>query len=116
MRDFIGSRRTRSESDIVKYLRSGHMLVGVMEWLTDCIDGSSFVEGSGAASPLTDGTWIWRQDLAYYVEKYHISLADNFVAHMVEVKFEIPELRPQELSYLADMESRHRGENWWALP
>lgn len=29
-----------------------------------------------------DGTWAWYGDLAYYVEKYHVRLPNEFIEHM----------------------------------
>ena len=30
----------------------------------------------------SDGTWIWPQDLAYYVDRHHVRLPEEFIAHI----------------------------------
>lgn len=32
---------------------------------------------------ISDGYWIWRLDLPYYVEKYQIQLDGDFLRHVV---------------------------------
>ena len=116
LREHISTRRIRSESKIVEYLRSGHMLAGVMEGMLDIVDGTPFPEGSGCSSLLTDGIWLWRQDLAHYVERHHVGLPDDFVAALVESGFRMPDLSPQDLAALAAAEQEGLGDDWWAMP
>jgi hypothetical protein len=116
LREQVGTRRIRSEAQIVAYLRSGHMLAGVMEGMLDIFDGTSFPEGSGCSSFLTDGTWVWRNDLSHYVERYHVQMPDEFVRHLVEAGFRMPELSPEQLHELAKVEERELGPDWWVTP
>lgn len=116
LREHISTRRIRSESKIVEYLRSGHMLAAVMEGIIDIIDSTPFSEGSGCSSLLTDGTWLWRQDLAHYVERYHVELPDDFVGALVESGFRMPDLSPQDLAALAAAEEEGLGSDWWGKP
>ena len=116
MRDHMGTRRIRSEAKIVEYLRAGHILAGIMEWLPDHFDGTRFDEGSGAASLITDGVWAWRLDLAHYVEKYHVQVPDEFVRHLVESGFRVPELSQQDLIALGAAEKQGLGVDWWTSP
>lgn len=109
-------KRARSEAEIVAYLRAGHLLAPVMEWSTDCFDQTPFDGGAGSASLLTDGTWLWRQDLAHYVERYHVELPDDFVGAMVDVRFRAPELTASQAADLAAAEQAAVGDDWWAAP
>ena len=56
---------------VAVYLRSGHVLIDVLETRLDVLDGSAVEESS---SVLGDGQWIWREDLAHYVAKYRLGL------------------------------------------
>jgi hypothetical protein len=47
--------------------------------MLDIFDRTPFSEGSGCSSLLTVGAWVWRRDLAHYVERYHVGLPDDFV-------------------------------------
>jgi hypothetical protein len=116
LREQIGTRRIRSESKIVEYLRSGHLLSAVMEGMLDTFDGTPFPEGSGCSSLLTDGTWLWRRDLAHYVERYHVEVPDDFVLALVESAFRMPDLSPQNLTALAAAEEEGLGRDWWGNP
>ncbi|MFD8426770.1 hypothetical protein [Streptomyces coelicoflavus] len=55
---------------------------------------------TGAGSLLTDGSWLWRDDLAYYVAAYHLALPEAFRAHAGELGHcptEVPESRLVEI-------------------
>jgi hypothetical protein len=116
MRDQMHTKRTRSESEIVAYLRAGHMLVGIMEWSADYFDGAPFDDASGCSSLLTDGTWVWRQDLAHYVERYHLELPTDFIASLVDARFRVPETSAHEIAELAVSEKASLGSDWWTMP
>ncbi|WP_253191439.1 hypothetical protein [Streptomyces sp. M1013] len=50
-----------------------------------------------AGSLLTDGAWLWRDDLAYYVAKYHLVLPSDFVARARELGHRPPEVPESRL-------------------
>lgn len=116
MRDAMSTRRIRSEARIVRYLKAGHVLSAVMEGMTDYFDHTPFEGGSGCSSFLTDGVWLWRRDLAHYIGRYHVGLPDEFVRHLVESGFQVPELSQQDLLALAAVEEEGLGVDWWASP
>ncbi|MEV4704049.1 hypothetical protein [Actinoplanes sp. NPDC049316] len=116
LRERSGTRRTRSEAEIVAYLRSGHMISAVMEGSRDVFDDTPFPEGSGCSSFLTDGAWVWRNDLSHYVEKYHVQMPDEFVRHLVESGFRVPDMSPERLAELVEVEKRELGPDWWTTP
>jgi hypothetical protein len=49
-------------------------------YVDDVLDSESTVPL--LAHLFTDGEYLWRVDLAYYVEKYHLQLPDDFLTHM----------------------------------
>ena len=65
---------------IARYLRAGLDLIDVMEIKPDVLDGSQVAE---TASVLGDGEWMWREDLAHYVEKYRVGLDLEFLPSIV---------------------------------
>ena len=75
------------EPDLVRYLRSGYVVVDVMEIRPDVLDGTPLVE---TGSLMTDGSWYWREDLAHYVEKYHLGLPRAFEEHVAFNEFLVP--------------------------
>lgn len=50
-----------------------------------------------AGSLLTDGVWLWRDDLAYYVDKYHLVLPGALVARARELDYRPPEVPESRL-------------------
>jgi hypothetical protein len=75
------------EEDICEYLNSGIPLFDVMESTRDVISGDSYIKGG--PSLLTDGTWVWREDLQYYVKRYHVALPEEFIRHARESGFRV---------------------------
>jgi len=80
MHDAVNGMSETEASVVARYLRSGLGLIDVMELRPDVIDGTRISE---SASILGDGDWVWREDLAHYVEKYRIALEPDFLASIV---------------------------------
>ncbi|MCP3819960.1 hypothetical protein NLX86_18215 [Streptomyces sp. A3M-1-3] len=81
--------------DVVSFLRSGHPILDVMESCPDIVDGSAYIRGG--SSVLSDGEWVWRWDLAHYVERYNVSLPRLFVARMMEESYRVPSVPLEDL-------------------
>ena len=76
------------EEKVVAYLRNGVCLGARGGYVSDVLDPSS-------RDPLvphlyTDGTYLWRLDIAHYVEKYHLRLPPDFVRHMASMNWRPP--------------------------
>ncbi|MBO4165282.1 hypothetical protein [Micromonospora antibiotica] len=80
---------------VVRYLRDGHGLIDVMGAESDALGSGRHIVGG--ASVLTDGEWLWRDDLRFYVETYHARLPEDFLAAIRANNYEIPELRVEDL-------------------
>jgi hypothetical protein len=96
LRDLVSDQPQENEARIVEYLRNGILLVGCPGVVGDVLDSSAGM----VASPhiLTDTVWAWPGDLAYYVEKYHIALPREFVAHMQASNWSIPDATGVDLA------------------
>jgi hypothetical protein len=96
MSDAVRSDGDPDESDIVAYLRDGPEIWSEMSAGTDVLDpqGPTLV---AIGSLHTDGSWLWRKDLPYYVAKYHLSLPVEFIAHVRGLEYKIPELPESRL-------------------
>ncbi|MGI5182566.1 hypothetical protein ACQEVZ_40555 [Dactylosporangium sp. CA-152071] len=74
------------------------MIAAIMEGVPDVISGSDgFPEMSGASSLLTDGVWVWRRDLAYYLRRYHVALPDEFRDHAARNGYLVPPMEPRRI-------------------
>jgi hypothetical protein len=66
------------EEALASYLDAGHVYIATAGIVTDVVDGRTPI---GPAHYLTDGTYVWPGDVAYYVRTYHLRLPDGFVDH-----------------------------------
>jgi hypothetical protein len=85
--DAIGSEIS-NKKEICDYLKSGHVLAACAGIVHDVINPEK-----GPICPpdcLTDGTWAWHADLAYYVAEYDLKLDDAFLEHMKVNLWQIP--------------------------
>ncbi|NEB20920.1 hypothetical protein G3I46_31220 [Streptomyces coelicoflavus] len=99
IRDAVRPSAVADEARLVDHLRQGTRIWAEMGAQADVLDS----EGptlAGAGSLLTDGAWLWRDDLAYYVVTYHLALPEAFRAHARELGHcppEVPEGRLVEI-------------------
>jgi hypothetical protein len=80
-----------SGADISKvdfYLKSGVAFVVAPGISRDILSENHGIIGSLAL--LTDGTFLWPSDLAYYVEKYQTDLPRELLMHMEANDWKIP--------------------------
>jgi hypothetical protein len=88
IKDFVGKADSRLIDKIVNYLENG---VGIIICAGSVDDVINPGKGSaGVPSVLTDGTWFWPGDLAYYVKNYKVALADDFVTTMEQNDWKNP--------------------------
>lgn len=82
------------EARIAGYLRGGQPYIASPGVTFDALDGGGPI---GSGTILTDGVWAWPDDLAHYLETYHIELPDAFVAAIARAGFTPPTLTLQQL-------------------
>ena len=79
-----------SRSTIVNYLSSG---VVVHEFLgySSCRFGACVPDELMGSREFSDGVWIWPEGLAHYVEHHHVKLPDDFLQHLRQARFRVPQ-------------------------
>lgn len=87
------------ETRIVAYLGNGKLLAYSPGVVADVFQ-PDLVAGSG--SVLTDGEWVWPDELAHYVRTYGVRLDPEFAAHMSSVGWDVPELSDEDLEPLVE--------------
>jgi hypothetical protein len=107
LREAVRPNAHPEEERIVAYLKAGVGLAGVGKYVGDVLNPAARF----AVSPslLTDGVWLWRADLPYYVATYHVELPDEFVAHMRQNGWAVPVLNEAEESRLGRQLFRDMG-------
>lgn len=82
------------EDKLVSYLENGTQLFCTLLAVFDYLSNEEkFV---GDPSIKTDGTWFWRQYLAYFVKTYHFRLPQEFVDHAKSNNWKVPEIRYEQ--------------------
>lgn len=97
--DCVRSVPTSDEDKIVSYLRLSPTFAASGPMVDDVLDPSK--KSIAPLETATDGEWMWPRDLAYYVERYHVELPEDFVNFMRENDWRAPELSKEDLAKLA---------------
>lgn len=85
---------------VVDYLRAGHRLLDFMDISNDLFDSSRQV--LGGPSVLTDGDWMWRDDLAYYVQRHRVTPPGEFLDLMRRRHYIMPVVADEVLDALVE--------------
>ncbi|MET9413034.1 hypothetical protein ABZY03_02355 [Streptomyces klenkii] len=88
------------EQEVAGYLRGGHVLFASMGVVNDVLGSDESVVGGG--SLFTDGEWVWRGDLSFYVTTYHLALPDQFIGRARAAGFQVPAVGQERLRELTD--------------
>ncbi len=80
LRESVRDRREKDERKLIAYLKKGVFLFACPELGRDVLDESARL--TLIPHILTDGVWVWRGDLRYYVKKYHVELPEDFLFHV----------------------------------
>jgi hypothetical protein len=99
LRSLISEAPQENEQRIVSYLKGGVMFIATPAIVEDVLDPGQLI---GSPHILTDGVWAWSGDLPHYVEKYHVCLPSEFVAHMEKNNWAVPS---EESLHLDQLES-----------
>jgi hypothetical protein len=78
------------EEALVGYLRDGVELFTAMGAVGDLLGSGERI--LGGESVLTDGEWVWRGDLWFYVRRYHLALPGEFLAAVRGRGHRVPEV------------------------
>ncbi|SCE99611.1 hypothetical protein [Micromonospora mirobrigensis] len=84
---------------VIQYLREGHTLIDVMGAERDVLGSDRYLVGG--ASIMTDGQWLWRDDLSFYLASYQVRLPQEFLDAVRANGYRVPELRIEELRRLS---------------
>jgi hypothetical protein len=82
------------EARIAGYLRNAQAYIVSPGVTVDLLDGEGPI---GTGTILTDGEFAWPDDLAHYLETYHLELPQPFVDAIVGAGYEPPALTIHQL-------------------
>lgn len=95
MHDLICDEPSSDEEKLCSYVGGGHAVVDIMGAEVDIVSKDVYI--GGGASILTDGIWVWRKDLSHYLRRYHLRLSGQFVDHVRDVSYTMPEISRERL-------------------
>lgn len=95
------------QNRVTQYLLSGHPVLDVTELTTDAIRGAFRVPGG--SSLLTDGSSVWRLNLASYVQHYSITLPQEFLRSIENHDYKVPPVEREQLLEISFTVSRTLG-------
>ncbi|MEU5909420.1 hypothetical protein [Micromonospora sp. NPDC047527] len=111
---YVGSIHSRADSEptpdallVEGYLRQGHGLIDVMGAEVDVFGSGRHLVGG--ASVLTDGEWLWRDDLRFYFATYHVRLPTEFLETVRGHDYRVPDLREDRLQLAGEEAMRILG-------
>jgi hypothetical protein len=90
IRDNVATTPLPDADKVVSYLRSGHVLIDFMDIRDDVFDNSQQI--LGGPTTLTDGDWLWRDDLAYYLQRHNVTLPADFLELIRRRDYTVPEV------------------------
>lgn len=82
-----------NKAQVVAYMKEGLCVAAAFQVVRDLLwDGPRRSTGGGLIL-CTDGVWVWASPLTFYAEQYDLSLPAEFVAHLEESNWQLPDQR-----------------------
>lgn len=104
MRDFLADSAYDDEREITQYLLAGHDLFSVMGSSEDVLGSGQTIMGGD--SIYSDGEWVWRGDLWFYVRTHHVALPTEFLERIRGFDYVMP---AEDLSSLMEIAKEIRS-------
>ncbi|MFY1702650.1 hypothetical protein ACN28G_13040 [Micromonospora sp. WMMA1923] len=106
--DSVADEELPDLARVVGYLDAGHVLIDVMDVAADPFEPTDQV--MNGSTVLTDGDWLWRRDLAYYVRRHRVAVPAEFLALIRARGYAVPARGVPELTACA---RRARALMFW---
>ncbi|MFF3518677.1 hypothetical protein [Streptomyces sp. NPDC002573] len=100
VRDFVREAPEPDEQRILAYLKAGHEILSVMGKSDDVLGSGEQILGGD--SLFTDGAWVWRGDLRFYLHGYHVALPVEFLQSIRATNYARPHLQPERVDEICD--------------
>ncbi|MFJ3205892.1 hypothetical protein [Streptomyces sp. NPDC086989] len=94
LRDLAREAGEDDEAALIGYLDGGYEILSFMGSVNDLLGSDERILGGD--NILTDGEWMWRGDLWFYVDTYHVSLPDEFLQKVRSRNYVMPEVSRED--------------------
>lgn len=88
--DALGRAAYPDKQQLLTYLRTAPTLIAYFTMTHDELDATR--PELGPLILRTDDMWVWRSDLAHYVDRYDVALPDEFLDHAAARSWVPPEV------------------------
>ncbi|MER5778181.1 hypothetical protein ABT144_28580 [Streptomyces sp. NPDC002039] len=95
IRDFIRQHPAADEADVARYLGTGRELIVFMGAVGDILGSDNRILGGD--NIVTDGEWVWRADILFYLAHYHLALPEEFLRKARENQYAVPDVSHDQL-------------------
>ncbi|UGY92836.1 hypothetical protein [Streptomyces gobiensis] len=99
IKDFLQADPIPDEEDVRRYLDEGYELWSIMGAVGDVLGSEKRLLGGD--SIFTDGEWVWRGDLWFYLTRYHVQLPEDFLSRIRGFSYSMPPVEKGRLDSLA---------------
>lgn len=99
LRDSLASTPYEDSIKITEYLLAGHAIFSVMGSSEDVLGSGQTILGGD--SVYSDGEWLWRGDLWFYLRTHHVALPEEFLAQIRGGDYLMPAENEPQLVELA---------------
>lgn len=79
--NYISATRNYNLNSVINYLKSNKKVASCPKPAIDCFTGK---EISPSFTVYSDGVYTWCDFLIYHLEKYHLSLEEDFINHITK--------------------------------
>jgi len=83
------------KENVLAYMDNSHVILTPMGWSYDYIN-HGIISGIGCRY-LSDGLFVWCQDLSYYVRQYDFRLPGKFLNHMITRNYVVDAIDLQDV-------------------
>ena len=80
IKEFINETPFEHKERVLSYLKSKKANAVAAGRATDVLTGKTIPSEFAC---YTDGEYVWRSDLIYYIEKYNLNPGDDFINHVL---------------------------------
>lgn len=70
----------KEKDKILDYMKNSEIIAASPAIITDVVNNKNKIS---ELYIMTDGTYEWRSDVIYYVEKYDMELPEDFIKHII---------------------------------
>jgi hypothetical protein len=98
----VSNTNLSNKAEILHYLSTGCQFANIWTIAVDLLQPDK--PSIDAPNLFSDGLWAWTGEIPYYVEKYNVTLPNEFIDRMRSFDWSVPPILDPERLWLAPQE------------